>query len=116
MKRILILVVLVALAGIAGAVVRSSSSKDGTVAELRELVSHNADDAVRDEIRQSYELAPGARVEVAGINGAVKIETADTKTAEIYIERRKAEPSLMSKGIFMAAARESQTIAAASTA
>jgi len=87
MKRILILVVLVALAGIAGVVVRSSSSKGGTVAELRELVSQNAEDAVRDEIRQSYELAPGARVEVAGINGAVKIETADTKTAEIYIER-----------------------------
>jgi len=87
MKRILILVVLVALAGIAGVVVRSSSSKGGTVAELRELVSQNDADAVRDEIRQSYELAPGARVEVAGINGAVKIETADTKTAEIYIER-----------------------------
>jgi alkyl sulfatase BDS1-like metallo-beta-lactamase superfamily hydrolase len=31
--------------------------------------------------------------------------------AEIYIERRKAEPGLMSKGIFMAAARESQTVA-----
>jgi len=87
MKRILILVVLVALAGIAGVVVRSSSSKGGTVAELRELVSHNDTDVVRDEIRQSYELAPNARVEVAGINGAVKIETADTKTAEIYIER-----------------------------
>ena len=87
MKRILILVVLVALAGIAGVVVRSSSSKGGTVAELRELVSQNDADAVRDEIRQSYELAPGAHVEVAGFNGAVKIETADTKTAEIYIER-----------------------------
>ena len=35
--------------------------------------------------------------------------------AEIYIERRKAEPSLMSKGIFMAAARESQAVADAST-
>jgi glyoxylase-like metal-dependent hydrolase (beta-lactamase superfamily II) len=31
--------------------------------------------------------------------------------AEVYVERRKAEPSLMSKGIFMAAARESQSIA-----
>jgi alkyl sulfatase BDS1-like metallo-beta-lactamase superfamily hydrolase len=30
--------------------------------------------------------------------------------AEVYIERRKAEPSLMSKGIFMAAARESQAV------
>jgi alkyl sulfatase BDS1-like metallo-beta-lactamase superfamily hydrolase len=35
--------------------------------------------------------------------------------AEIYIERRKAEPSLMSKGIFMAAARESQAISGTST-
>src|SRR6185369_2541581 len=87
MKRILILVVLVALAGIAGVVVRSSSSKGGTVAELRELVSHENDQAAREEIRQSYELAPGARVDVSGINGPIKIETADTKTAEIYIER-----------------------------
>jgi alkyl sulfatase BDS1-like metallo-beta-lactamase superfamily hydrolase len=31
--------------------------------------------------------------------------------AGVYLERRKAEPSLMSKGIFMAAARESQEIA-----
>lgn len=87
MKRIVILVVLVALAGIAGVVVRSSSSKGGTVAELRELVSHNAGDDVRDQIQQKYELAPGARVEVSGINGPVKIETADTKIAEVYIER-----------------------------
>jgi len=87
MKRIVILVVLVALAGIAGAVVRSSSSKGGTVAELRELVSHNTEDAVRAEIRQNFELAPGARVELGGINGPVKIETADTKTAEVFIER-----------------------------
>ena len=35
--------------------------------------------------------------------------------ADIYVERRKAEPSLMSKGIFMAAARESQSIAESST-
>lgn len=87
MKRIVILVVLVALAGIAGVVVRSSSSKGGTVAELRELVSHNVGDDVRDQIQQKYELAPGARVEVGGINGPVKIETADTKIAEVYIER-----------------------------
>jgi hypothetical protein len=87
MKRIVILVLLVALAGIAGAVVRSSSSSGGTVAELRQLVSHNAEDSVRDEIRQSFELAPGAHVDLGGINGPVKIETANTKTAEIYVER-----------------------------
>jgi hypothetical protein len=32
--------------------------------------------------------------------------------AEIYLARRKAEPSLMAKGIFMAAARESQAVVA----
>lgn len=38
-----------------------------------------------------------------------------TARAEVFVERRKAEPSLMSKGIFMAAARESQSIAESST-
>ena len=83
MKRIVILIVLVALAAVAG-VVRSSV---GSVAELREIVSHKNVADVRQEIRQSYELAPGARVDLSGLNGAVKIETSDRKTAEIYIER-----------------------------
>jgi DUF4097 and DUF4098 domain-containing protein YvlB len=88
MKRIVILVVLVALAGVAGVVVRSSSSDNGTMAEIRGLVSHHeAGDDVREEIRQNFELAPGARVDLSGINGAVKIETSDTRTAEVYIER-----------------------------
>ena len=34
--------------------------------------------------------------------------------AQIYLARRNAEPSLMSKGIFMAAARESQAVASTS--
>lgn len=83
MKRIVILIVLVAIAGVAG-VVRSSVK---SVSELRGLVSHRNTADVRHEIRQSYELSPGARVEIVGLNGAVKIETSDTKTAEIYIER-----------------------------
>jgi len=83
MKRIVIVILLVAIAGVAG-VVRSSV---GSVAELRGLVSHKNAADVRQEIRQTYELAPGARVELSGLNGAVKIETSDTKTAEIYIER-----------------------------
>jgi len=83
MKRIVILIVLVAIAGVAG-VVRSSV---GSVSELRGLVSHKNTGDVRQEIRQTYTLSPGARVEIAGLNGAVKIETSDTRTAEIYIER-----------------------------
>src|SRR5215213_394106 len=83
MKRIVILIVLVAIAAVGG-VVRSSV---GSVAELRGLVSHHHASDVRQEIRETYQLSPGARVELAGLNGAVKIETSDTRTAEIYIER-----------------------------
>ena len=83
MKRIVILIVLVAIAGVAG-VVRSSV---GSVAELRGLVAHKNAADVRQEIRQSYKLEPGARVELSGLNGAVNIETSDTDTAEVYIER-----------------------------
>ena len=83
MKRIVILVVLVILAGIAGVVARSSSR----VSEIRELVSHEKTGDVRDEINQTHELSPGARVELLGLNGAVKIETSNTNKAEIQIER-----------------------------
>jgi hypothetical protein len=86
MKRIVILILLVVLAGIAGIVARSSS-KGAVAAELRSLVSHNKASDVREEIRQTYELLPGARVELTGLNGPVKIETTNTKTAEVYIER-----------------------------
>jgi len=82
MKRILILVALVVIAGIAGIV--RSHSKAG---DFDRLVSHNATDQVREEIRQSYPLAPGASVELSNINGAIRIETSDTNTAEVYVER-----------------------------
>jgi Flp pilus assembly protein CpaB len=58
MKRIVILVLLVVLAGIAGVVVRSSSGSE-TVAEIRGLVTQEAAGDVRDQIRQSFELTPG---------------------------------------------------------
>lgn len=49
--------------------------------------SGDRDFAERDEFRQSYQLTPGARVEVRGINGAVDIDTAEGTTAEVYIVR-----------------------------
>ena len=82
MKRLVIFILLVALAAVAGIVVRSSSS-----AELRGLVSHSNASDVREEIKQTYELSPGARVELVGLNGPVTIETSDTRTAEVHIER-----------------------------
>jgi hypothetical protein len=95
MKRLVIFIVLVILAGFAGVVVRSSSG--GTMSELRGLVSHHDANEVRQEIRQNYELSPGARVELIGLNGAVKIETSDTKTAEVYIERTASSQDAMDR-------------------
>ena len=83
MKRIIIFVLLVGLAAIAGVVVRSR----GAAVELRGLVSHQNSADAREEIRKTYELSPGATVELSGLNGAVKIETSETRTAEIFIER-----------------------------
>jgi DUF4097 and DUF4098 domain-containing protein YvlB len=48
---------------------------------------YGEDLAEREEIRQTYELAPNSRVRVAGINGSVTVETADTNTAEVHIVR-----------------------------
>lgn len=41
----------------------------------------------RDEINQTYQLAPGARVEVSSIRGTVEISNADTATAQVQIIR-----------------------------
>lgn len=40
-----------------------------------------------DEIRQSFKLAPGTRVEISSIRGPVEIETSGSDTAEILIRR-----------------------------
>jgi DUF4097 and DUF4098 domain-containing protein YvlB len=84
MKRVLIVVALVVVAAIAG-IVKSHTriSRSG----IQFSSSNGQTGETRDEIRRNYELSPGAQVEVAGINGAVRIETSDTKTAEVYIVR-----------------------------
>ena len=41
----------------------------------------------RDEFNQTYQLAPGARVEVSSISGSVKISNSETGTAEVQIIR-----------------------------
>ena len=85
MKKIILIVLLLGIAGIAG-IVRSHTKGGGTWPLVINGHKPSAGNA-RDEIRKSYELTAGARVEVSGINGWVKIETSDSKTADIYIER-----------------------------
>lgn len=85
MKRLIILVLLVGIAAIAGIV--RSHSKSADQQKLPATAQSDQIGETREEIRKSVELAPGARVEVSGINGAVKIETSAGTTAEIHIER-----------------------------
>jgi hypothetical protein len=51
---------------------------------------HQSDLPEREEIRQSYELSPGATVIVEGINGTVDIQTTNSQTAEVHIIRSAA--------------------------
>lgn len=90
-KRLIIIAILVAIAAIAG-VVRSNSG-----ASIETLISHKSAGENREEIRKSFEMAPGARVEVFNINGSVNIETADTKTAEVYVERTAPTAEALSR-------------------
>lgn len=84
MKRVAIVVILVCGAAVLGLWRSSGGVRQG----LSRVVgaSDNQGDA-REEIRKSFELQPGARVEVQGINGKVDIQTSDTKTAEVYVLR-----------------------------
>jgi DUF4097 and DUF4098 domain-containing protein YvlB len=56
-------------------------------AELTTATAQRSDFKERDEINQTYQLAPGANVEVSSIRGPVEIVTADTATAEVQIIR-----------------------------
>lgn len=98
MKKVILVVVLIAIAGVAG-LVRSHTKRGGSLKEWPQVFNHqNPSGAeVREEIRKSYELAPGARVEVSGINGSVKIETSNSKTAEVYIERTGASQEVLNR-------------------
>lgn len=51
------------------------------------LTTDSGDFQEREEINQSYELAPGARVEVSSIRGPVEIVNGDAATAQVQIIR-----------------------------
>ena len=96
MKRVLIVVALVIIAAVAG-IVRSHTRVNRNGLHFSVSSSAQAGSEVRDEIRKSYELSPGAEVEVRGINGAVTIETGESKTAEIYIVRTAKDQDALNK-------------------
>ncbi|HVQ37822.1 MAG TPA: DUF4097 family beta strand repeat-containing protein [Pyrinomonadaceae bacterium] len=98
MKKIILVVVLIVIAGVAG-LVRSHTKNGGSIKSWS-LSSQSQDTSAgqaREEMRKSYDLLPGARVEISGINGPVKIETSDSKTADVYIERTGASQEALTR-------------------
>jgi hypothetical protein len=99
MKRVLIVVVLVIGAATLG-LWRSHGGVRAGLNRVAGIGNQDSQGEARDEIRKSFELQPGARLEVQGINGQVDIQTSDTRTAEVYVLRTgKSSDSLSRREI-----------------
>ncbi len=96
MKRVLLVVALVIIAAIAG-IVRSHTRINRNGLQFNASPAGQSNAEVRDEIRKSYELSPGAEVQVSGINGSVNVETSDIRTAEVYIVRTAREAGALDR-------------------
>jgi hypothetical protein len=98
MKRVLIVVILVV-----GAATLGLWRSHGGVRGLSKAagMSEDSPGEARDEIRKSFELQPGARLEVQGINGKVDIQTSDSKTAEVYVLRTGKNGSLTRREVII---------------
>jgi len=59
----------------------------GYMQEARHERGDRGDLQEREEIRQNYQVAPGATVEIFNINGPLEIDTVSGNTAEVYVER-----------------------------
>lgn len=95
MKRVLIVVVLIVCAAVLGL----WRSHGGVRAGLNRVVSgdNGAQTAASDETRKTFELKPGERIWIQGINGRVEIQTSDTKTAEVYVKRTGDNPNSLQR-------------------
>ena len=93
MKRVLIVVALITCAAVLGL----WRSHGGVRAGLNRVVNGTGDNnsagVTGDEIRKTFDLKPGARVDIQGINGRVEIQTSDTKTAEVFVKRTGNNPA-----------------------
>jgi hypothetical protein len=92
MKRVLIVVLLVVGAAVLG-LWRSHGSVRQGLSRVVGASSDNSESVTGDETRKSFDLKPGARIEVQDINGKVEIQTSDTRTAEVYVRRLADSPN-----------------------
>jgi hypothetical protein len=95
MRRVAIVVVLVIGAAVLGLWRSNGGVRQGLSRAVGAADSSQAE--ARDEIRKSFELQPGAHLEVQGINGKVEIQTSDTTTAEVYVLRTARNSDSLSR-------------------
>lgn len=78
---------------------------------LQSRTMEGSDFPERDEIRQTYQLSSGARVEVSRINGTVDIETTGGSSAEVHIIRSaRNKEDLNYRKIFVEQTAEGLTV------
>src|ERR1043166_790296 len=101
MKRVLIVVVLIVAAACLG-LWRSHGGGRAGLSRVVQSAGDKSQGVTGDEIRKSFDLKPGALVQVQGINGKVDIQTAaDTKTTEVYVKRTGDNDSLRRREIIV---------------
>jgi hypothetical protein len=87
MKRVLIVVALIIIAAVFGLWRSHGGVRAGLSRVMNGTGAAGSQSASVDEIRKTFELKPGEKVWIQGINGRVEIQTSDTKTAEVYVKR-----------------------------
>src|ERR1043166_7143426 len=92
MRRVLIVVVLIVAAAVVGLWRSHGGVRDG-INRIVNASSDNSQGVSGDETRKTFDLKPGARIEIQGINGRVDIQTSDTTTAEVFVRRTGDNPS-----------------------
>jgi hypothetical protein len=119
MKRVLIVVVLVLAAAVLGLWRSSGGVREG-LSRVVGASEENSQGSVRDEIRKSFELPAGARIEIQGINGKLDIQTSEGKTTEVYVlrtaesrdtlERRDVRIEQIATGLLVRSQQRSQSL------
>jgi hypothetical protein len=80
-----LVVSVMSLSGIEGSRENNCHASDKVTAT--QLTSNKQHYPIRGEIRQTYQLAPNANIEVTGIEGSAEVETTSGDTAEIHFVR-----------------------------
>jgi len=92
MRRVLIVVVLIVGAAILGLWRSQGGVRQGLTRAVG-ASDQNEPGVTGDETRKTFELKPGTRVTIQGINGKVEVQTSDTQTAEVLVRRNGNNPA-----------------------